>query len=333
MKKRNLAIGVGAAIGAAVAIKMVTRAKTVDWDKISDQVVHSDHSQFISVDGIRVHYQEFGEAANPPIVLIHGYTASVFVWHKVAPLLADAGFHVIAVDLVGFGYSEKPRWFEYTIGAQARMILGLMQRLGIGRGVVVGSSYGGAVAMTLALDYPASVEKLVLLDAVCNDDVLQHPILRLVSVPVVGEALTPFLVDSRLLLKRRMRATLSRSNYDLITKDRIASVMRPLMAADAHHSLLATSRNWRACRLEQDAHLISQPTLLIWGEEDIVVGIHNGYSLYDKIFHSRLVILPTCGHVPAEEKSDTVSELISEFCRDKKGRITAKEGDVSLEPA
>ena len=324
MKKRNLAIGIGGAIGAALAVKMLTRARTVDWDRVADQVVHSDRSEFVTVDGIRIHYQEFGDAANPPIVLIHGFTASLFVWHKVAPMLADAGFRVVAMDLVGFGYSEKPRWFEYTIAAQARMVSGLMQRLGIGRATVVGSSYGGAVAMTLALDYSASVEKLVLIDGVCNDEVLRQPILRLVSIPAVGEAIVPFLVDSRLMLKRRMRRSLSKSNYDLITKDRIANVIRPLRAADAHHSLLATSRNWRACRLEQDANLIDHPTLIIWGEDDTVVGIHNGYRLHDEILKSRFVVLRDCGHVPAEEKSELVSELVVEFSRHKKGRITAR---------
>jgi pimeloyl-ACP methyl ester carboxylesterase len=324
MKARNLALAIGGGLGAAVAAKMLTRPKTVEWDRVAELVPHSEHSHFVSVDGIRIHFQEFGDASKPPIILIHGYTASLYVWHKVAPLLADEGFHVVALDLVGFGYTSKPRWFEYTIGAQARIVSRFMQRLGIGRATVVGSSYGGAVAITLALDYSASVEKLVLIDAVCNDEVLQHPILRMVSVPGVGEALTPFLVDSRVLLRRRMRATLSRANHDLITDDRIANVLRPLMAADAHHSLLATSRNWRAKRLEMDAHLLDQPTLIIWGEEDTVVRLHNGYSLHDKILHSRFVVLPNCGHVPAEEKSDLVMELVSEFCWDKKGRIKAR---------
>lgn len=321
MKKRNLAIAIGGGIGAAVAVKMFTRAKTVEWDNVADQVVHSEHSHFVNVDGVRVHYQEFGEASKPPTVLIHGYTASLFVWHKVAPMLADAGFHVIALDLVGFGYSSKPRWFEYTIGAQARMVSRFMQRLGIGRATIVGSSYGGAVAMTLALDYAASVEKLVLIDAVCNDEVLRHPILRLAAIPVIGEAITPFLVDSRAMLRQRMRNTLSPLNHNLIDKHRVENVMRPLAAADAHHSVLATSRNWRAKRLEMDAHLIDQPTLIIWGEADKVVGIHNGYCLHDKILHSRFVVLRDCGHVPAEEKSEIVAELTAEFCNNKKGKI------------
>ena len=328
MKARNVALALGGGIGAAVAVKMLTRAQTVDWDRVAELVPHSDHSHFVNVDGVRIHFQEFGDPANPSLVLIHGYTASLYVWHKVAPLLAAEGFHVVALDLVGFGYTSKPHWFEYTIGAQARIVSRFMQMLGIGRATVVGSSYGGAVAMTLALDYSASVEKLVLIDTVSNDEVLRHPILKMVSMPGIGEALTPFLVDSRALLRHRMRGTLSRVNHDLITNERVSNVLRPLMAADAHHSLLATSRNWRAKRLEMDAHLIEQPTLIIWGEDDTVVGIHNGYSLHDKILHSRFIVLRDCGHVPAEEKSDIVTDLIAEFCHDKKGRIKAPRPDA-----
>ena len=321
MKKSNIALGLAGALGAAVVVKMLTRAKTVDWERVSDQVPLSDHSHFIIVEGAQIHYQEFGERSNPTLVLIHGFTASLFVWHKVAPMLADADFHVIAVDLVGFGYSEKPRWFDYSIQAQARMVSRFMNLLGIGRATLVGSSYGGAVAMTIALDYPEFVEKLVLIDAVCNDEVLNHPILRLASIKGIGEVITPFLVDSRAMLRHRMRGTLSRSNHGLITEERVSNVIRPLAAADGHHSVLATSRNWSADRLQEDAYLINQPTLLIWGEEDTVIGIHNGHRLYDSILHSRFVVLKNCGHVPAEEKSELVSELVSEFCRDRKGRI------------
>lgn len=327
MKKRNFALAVAGGLGAAVAVKLLTRAKTVVWDNVYHKVPHSDHSRFINVEGARLHYQEFGDRTNPTLVLIHGYTASLFVWHKVAPLLADTGFHVIAVDLVGFGYSDKPRWFDYSIPSQARIISRFMNSLGIGRATLVGSSYGGAVAMTICLDYPEFVEKLVLLDAVCNDEVLSHPVLRLASIPGVGEVITPFLVDSKAMSRYRMRGAISKANHDIITPERVSNVMRPLSAADGHHSVLATSRNWHASRIEKDAHLINQPTLIIWGEDDKTIGIHNGYKLHDSILHSRFVILKNCGHVPAEEKSELVSELIAEFCRDRKGRIEQREGD------
>ncbi|CAN5450557.1 alpha/beta hydrolase [soil metagenome] len=327
MKKRDLVLAFGAGVGAAVAVKLLTRAGSVNWDDVVDKVVHSENSHFVMVDGARVHYQEFGDPSKPPMVLIHGYTASVYVWKTAAPMLADAGFHVIAVDLLGFGYSEKPSWFDYSIQSQARMVSRFMSRLGVGCATIVGSSYGGAVALNLTLDYSEMVEKLVLVDAVCNDEPKDHPILKLASLPGVGEAITPFLVDSKAFLRFRMNGTLAKANHHLITNDRIESIRRPLRAADGHHAVLATSRNWHADRLEQDAHQINQQTLIIWGEEDTVIPIKNGYKLHEEILHSRFVILKDCGHVPQEEKSEIFTELVSEFCHDKKGKIAARNGN------
>lgn len=327
MKKRNLALGIGGAFAGAVAVKMLTRSRSVNWDEVSDCVAHSENSRFIGVDGARVHFQEFGDSAKPTLLLIHGYTASTYVWKSVAPMIAENGFHIIAIDLLGFGYSEKPSWFDYSIESQARMVSRFMNRLGIGRAVIVGSSYGGAVAATLALDYPESVEKLALVDAVCNDDLKNHPILKLVSVRGLGEMITPFLADSKTFVRFRMQGTLAPENHHLITQDRIDSIVRPLAAADGHHSLLATSRNWRANRIENDADLINQPTLIIWGENDKVTPIRNGHKLHDAILNSRLVVLRNCGHVPMEEKPEIFSRLVTEFCRDRKGKIEAKESD------
>jgi pimeloyl-ACP methyl ester carboxylesterase len=330
MKKRNIALAAFGALGAGIAVKFLTRAATVEWDTVSEAVPHSDKSQFVAVDGARVHYQEFGDARNPTIILIHGYTASVYVWQTSAPMLADAGFHVLAVDLIGFGYSEKPGWFDYTIQSQARMVSRFMNRLGIGRATIVGSSYGGAVAMNLTLDNPERVEKLVLVDAVCNDEVKSHPILRLAAIRGVGETLTPLLCDSKTFLKFRMRGTLAKSNHHMITQERIDNVRRPLYAADGHHAVLATSRHWDANRLERDAHLINQPTLIIWGEHDTVIPIKNGHKLHEEILNSRFVVLQDCGHVPQEEKSVLFTKLVSEFVKD--GTVQAGDGDdVRLE--
>lgn len=318
MKKRNFAIAAFGAAGAAVAVKLLTRAKGVEWDDVSQFVPHSEKSHFIGVDGARVHYQEFGDAKDPKVLLIHGYTASVYVWHSSAPLLAEKGLHVIALDLLGFGYSEKPSWFDYSIQSQARMISRFMNRLGIGRADIVGSSYGGAIAATLALDYAERVEKLVLVDAVSNDAPKNHPLLRLTSVRGIGEVIAPFLIDSKRLMRRRMQKTIAPVNHSLITEDRIDAVSRPLHAADAHHSLLAASRNWHADRIGEDAKLINQPTLIVWGEEDSVIPIRDAYALHEDILNSRLVVLKDCGHVPQEEKPESFAEIVADFCLEKR---------------
>ena len=328
MNKKNLALGVGGAVGALIAWKMLSRAREVSWEDFADDIHHPENSHFVEVDGVTVHYQEFGDAANPTLILIHGYTASTYVWQTVAPMLADENFHVVAVDLLGFGFSEKPAWFEYSIVSQARMIERFMDRIGIGRAILVGSSYGGAVASTVALDYRERVEKLVLVDAVCNDEAKQNVLLRLVSMRGVGEILSPFLIDSRRFLRLRMRRTIAPVNHHLITKERIEAVHRPLRAKNAHHSVLASARNWNANRIEDDAYLINQPTLIIWGEDDNVIPVRNGEKLYDSILNSRLVVLKDCGHIPQEEKPERFVELVSAFCRDKKSRVESRESEL-----
>lgn len=301
------------ALGAAAAVKLLTRSRGVEWDDVAHLIPHSERSRFAEIDGIRVHYQEFGDRANPPIVLIHGYTASTYVWKTTAPLLADAGFYVVALDLIGFGFSGKPASFDYAIQSQARIVSGLLEYLEIPRATLVASSYGGAVALTLALDHTEQVEKLVLVSAVMNDEPKDHPLLRLVAFRGIGELLTPFIADSRFFLRRRMHLTLGRHNHHLITDDRIAAIRRPLCNREGHHSLLATSRAWRAAEIENRLSEIKMPTLIIWGDQDNVVKIGSGHKLHNGIANSHFVVLKDCGHVPSEERTELFVELVSGF--------------------
>jgi pimeloyl-ACP methyl ester carboxylesterase len=324
MNKKNVALGIGGAFGAMVAWKFLTRANTVKWDDFADRMHHPENSHFVEIDGSTVHFQEFGDPTDPKLILIHGYTASTFAWQAAAPRLAGENFHVLAVDLIGFGFSDKPAAFDYSIASQARVIERFMNRMGIGKATVVGSSYGGAVASTIALDYPERVEKLVLVDAVCNDDALAHPALKLASIPGLGEFLAPFLIDSKMFLRRRMRETLAPANHHLITEERIEAVLGPISAADAHHSFVATARAWDACRIQEDAEYIRQPTLIVWGENDTVIPKINGERLFDSILNSRLVVFKNCGHVPQEEKPDLFTRVVADFCRDSKKQIEAE---------
>ena len=326
MKKKYLAAGIGlSAIGGLIGWKFLSRANEVVWDDVAALVPHSANSNFAEVDGLHVHFQEFGVLNKPTLILIHGYTASAYVWKTVAPAFAERGFHVVAVDLIGFGYSSKPAWFDYTIGSQARIVARLMNRLGIGSATVIGSSYGGAVAATLALDYAERVEKLVLVDAVINDEPKNHPILKLARIRGLGELIAPFLITSKVFMRQRLRGTLHKTSHHLITKDRVDAILRPLTAADGHHSVLQTGRNWDANRIETDAHLINQPTLIVWGADDAVIPIGDGEKLYNSILHSRFVVFKDCGHVPQEEKSKDFVSVVTKFLNQGKDELKAQE--------
>lgn len=300
--------------GAALAAKLLSRPDDVEWEDYRGELPHAEHSRFVEVEGVRVHYQEAGETSAPPVILIHGFCASTFVWSDVLLPIAEAGFRVIAPDLAGFGFSEKPRRGEYTIDAQARLVIGLMDKLGIERAVLVGSSYGGAVASVCALDYSERVERLVLVDAVINDDAKRQPLLQLAAAPLMGEVISPVLLSTYKLTRWRMRKVYGKNATWLLEDERMRAHHRPLRAASAHRAVIRTLRRWNASRIEQEAHRIGQPTLLIWGEDDADIPLAHGRRMFEAIPNARLIVFRRCGHLPQEEYPQEFTKLVTEFC-------------------
>lgn len=315
MKKRYWIAGTTtAAATLAVAAKLLARPRDADWQKYRHVVFHSDHSRFVEIDGVRVHYQEAGERNHPALVLIHGFASSTLVWSKVFLNLAEAGFRVIAVDLLGYGYSGKPRNGEYTIAGQASLLMKLLEYLGIKRATLVGSSYGGAVAATCALDHAQRVDKLVLVGTVNNNQPLRYHLMRLFSSPVLGDVVSPLLIGSRRLLRKRMKRVYDRHEW-VLDERRVDARHFPLRASGTHRAMIRTVRSWDAERISRDAHLIQQPTLLLWGENDIDIPLADGERLHEDIPGSRLIVFLNCGHLPHEEYPETFTKVVVDFCK------------------
>ncbi len=312
MKKRYWIAG---AATLAVASKLLMRPRDADWARNQHVVFHSDHSRFVDVDGIRVHYQEAGERNMrfPPLVLIHGFASSTLVWSKVFLPLAQTGLRVIAVDMLGCGYSGKPRNGEYTIGGQAKLLVGLLDQLGINRATLVGSSYGGAVAATCALDYPQRVDRLVLIGTVNNNRPLNYKLMRVFGSPVFGDVVSPLLIGSRRLLRRRMKRVYDRHAW-VLDERRVEARHLPLRAAGTQRAIIRTVRGWDAERISRDAHLIRKPTLLLWGENDREIPLADGERLHEQIPGSRLIVFRNCGHLPHEEYPEAFTKVVADFC-------------------
>jgi pimeloyl-ACP methyl ester carboxylesterase len=313
MKKRFLIAGASLVAGAAVATKLLRRPHDVSWSRHARELDHAEDSYFVVVNGVRVHYQESGPEAGPALVLIHGFCSSNQVWSDVFLPFAAAGYRVIAPDLIGFGYSEKPGNAEYTIEMQSRMVIGLMDQLGIDRANLIGSSYGAAVAAVCALDYPDRVEKLCLASAVINNDARKQMLLRLAISPVMGDLVAPFLLDSRALMRWRLSKIYAPENAHLLTEERIASRHRPLRTSSTHRAVVRTLRHWNASRVTNEAQLISRPTLLIWGEHDADAPLSHGEYLHSSIPGSRLFVFRHCGHLPQEEYPLEFVEVVKNF--------------------
>jgi pimeloyl-ACP methyl ester carboxylesterase len=314
MKKRYWFAGMSAsAIAATVAAKLLLRPKDAEWEQNRDAIFHADYSRFVDVDGVRVHYQEAGDVTAPPLILIHGFATSNLVWSKVFLDFAAGGFRVIAPDLLGYGYSDKPRDLDYTIARQAEMVVDFMKELSVEHAVLVGSSYGAAVAATVALDHPAMVEKLILVGAVNNNRPTRYMLMRLFGSPIIGDILSPLLVGSRLLLRKRMKRVYDKHSW-VLDERRVDARHLPLRTRNAHRAIIRTVRRWDAERVSRDAHLLTQPTLLLWGDTDREVPLQDGERLHEAIPGSRLIVFRDCGHLPHEEYPEHFTQVVSEFC-------------------
>lgn len=313
MKKRYLIGALSGLATAAVVTKLLARPRDVDWEKNRRFVFHAGHSRFTDVNGVRVHYQEAGPMDGPAVILIHGFASSTLVWSKVFLEFAVRGFRVIAPDLLGYGYSAKPRDFDYTIGAQARMLDNLLDQMGLAQVTLVGSSYGGAIAASIALDYPTRVKKLVLVGAVTNNEPTKYLLMRLFGSPLIGDILSPLLLSSRQLLKRRMKRVYDRHSW-ILDDVRVEARHQPLRTAATHRAIIRTVRRWDADRIQREAHLITQPTLLVWGDNDAEVPLRFGQQLHDAIKGARMIIIQNCGHLPHEEFPQAFIEVVGGFC-------------------
>lgn len=316
MKKRYLIAGSYAGLGAALWWKLKSRDEDVSFDEYKDVLHHAAYSKFANVNGVRVHYQEAGDVNAPTVLLIHGFTASNFVWRDVFLPLAEAGFHVIAPDIVGFGFTEKPRDAEYTIEAQARMIIGLLDELKIERATLIGSSYGGAISCICALDYAERVDRLVLVSPVTNDYVKDQKLLKLARIPLMGDALSPLMLGSKTLMQFRMRKVYARGGGPLHSPERMEAHHRPLRTAGAQRAFMKILRRWRANRIEEGAANIVQPTLLVWGERDLDVPLKNAAPMLERMPNARLVVFKNCGHLPQEEYPREFASVVIDYLKD-----------------
>ena len=259
---------------------------------------------FIKVGGVNTHLIRKGNGK--PLILIHGIFSSSFVWRKNIDELAKH-FDVIALDLKGYGYSDKPADGRYGRGDFRQVVLDFMDAIKVNKAVLVGHSWGGGIAMDLALHHPDRVEKLILLDSTGYPPESSF-VEWLLRVPSVG----------RLILAACDKGTFARIlkkgvffDPDLATEEEVEGWMRPYYVRGATQAALEL-RNYHFDMAEEIRN-ISQPTLIIWGKEDKALPAEMAERFRQDIKNSVLQIIPNCGHNPQEEKPEEVNGLIKWF--------------------
>jgi len=261
-------------------------------------------------------YTEYGDPKNRTLLFLHGFGESKETWRFLVPKLSQK-YHLVLLDLKGFGLSPKVEDGAYSVYDQAREVASFIQKHHLKNLTVVGRSFGGGVALVLALMQkdgliPKRIDNLILINSMAYKQNLPS-MLRTLNKPIIGY-LGIHLLSNDWMAKEAYRFAFY--NNDLIPKESTAYASSILALPLEKYVYLETVEQLvpeDIDKIERRYREIELPTLILWGEEDVSIGVHNAYKLHRDLRNSRLVILPKVGHIPNEEAPQKVVREILKF--------------------
>lgn len=253
------------------------------------------------VFGQNIRYYEMGEG--PVVILLHGTGGSSESWTaNIAPLSKD--FHVYVLDQIGFGHSDKPL-IDYKVATYVDFLDEFMRVTAVPKAAIVGSSTGGWIAVSFAIQHPEMVQKLVLVDSTGLP-----PVNAPSAVPVKP-------VDFSYSSLAATRAALERFFYDRrrVTDDLVRRVFERHLQAGDGYTIQRLLSNRAAEYLGDNLKAVRAPTLIVWGKEDSVVPLANAERFRAAIADSQTVVIDQSGHLPAAERPTEFNNTVLGFLR------------------
>ncbi|MCH8531025.1 MAG: alpha/beta fold hydrolase [Saccharospirillum sp.] len=262
--------------------------------------------QSLSLGGLatNVHDQGRGE----PVVLIHGSGPGVTAWANwrgVIPVLAQK-FRVLAPDMLGFGYTERPAEANYNLDRWVQQVIDLLDAKGIAQTDLVGNSFGGAVALATAIRHPERVRRLVLMGSV--------------GVPFdLTEGLDAVWGYSPGLDAMRNLVRLFAYDQSLATDDlvqmRYEASIRPGYQESFAALFPAPRQRWvdALCSPESEIRQLPHETLVLHGREDRIIPLHTSWTLSQWIPKAQLHVFSQCGHWTQIEQASRFTRLVTDF--------------------
>ena len=270
----------------------------------------NEHSQFIEIDEVNVHYRDEGEGF--PIVLIHGTAASLHTWDAWTDELKKTN-RVIRMDLPAFGITGPNKNADYSIEAYTTFLHSFLEKLKLEKFHLAGNSLGGNIAWNYTADYPSKVEKLILVDASgLPTNKSQPAIFKMAKTPILNSLF--LYITPRFLIKKNIEEVYEDDSK--ITDELINRYHKMALRVGNRKAFIDRAKT--DFKLDTQVNLeklksIQTPTLLIWGAKDLWIPIANGIRMNEILVNSKLEVLENSGHVPMEENPKESLKLMNDF--------------------
>lgn len=267
---------------------------------------HPEIGRMIDVNGVKTNLHDVGSGT--PIMLIHGSGPGVTAWvnwRLAIPELAK-NYRVIAPDMLGFGFTERPENTQCNVDRWVAHAIGILDALDIERCDLVGNSFGGGIALLLAIRHPHRVRRLILMGSVGAPFTIT-PGLDAVwgyqpSLESMKGLLDIFAYDRNLVTDE-----LAQMRYEASIRPGFNEAFSSMFPAPRQRWVDALQSN------ESDIRAIAHDTLILHGREDEVIPLQASQTLFDWIPKSQLHVFGQCGHWTQIEHASRFCQLVNNF--------------------
>ncbi len=242
----------------------------------------------------------------PTVVFLHGIPTHSYLWRNVVSLLPS--FKTILIDLLGYGYSDKPSDKSLSLASQAGYVAEVLSKLGVESAHVVGHDIGGGVAQILAVSRPELVKSLVLIDS-AGLDYWPIPEIARLKDPAWDRIVER--IDLREGFMRGFMKGMVRK--ERVGEELVGEYVRPFADLEGRRAYLRAARalDFRdTMRIADDLKKLEKPALLIWGSEDEYLPPRRGEQLKQAIKDAKLILLSDAGHFSPEDQPEAIAAII-----------------------
>ncbi|CAA6815032.1 MAG: Hydrolase, alpha/beta fold family [uncultured Sulfurovum sp.] len=265
-------------------------------------------------------YVEYGNPKNKTLLFLHGFAESKETWRFLVPALSKK-YHLVLLDLKGFGASPKPEDSQYSVYDQAMLVANFMKEKSLKDVSIVGRSFGGGVALVLALMQKEKliekkINSLVLINSMAYKQYLPS-MLRILNQPIIGYVAIHTISDDWMAQEGYRYAFY---NNNLIPKESLEQASLYLSLPNAKYVYLESVEQLIPDdieKIQKRYREILLPTLILWGKEDVSIRVHTAYKLHRDLKNSKLKIFSKVGHMPNEEAPYRVVREILKFMEEQ----------------
>ena len=287
-----LALFVVLAVGAAVYLRPLWV-----WSRLTRAWLFANgvSSEYVRVGPYRLHYFVGGKGR--PLVLVHGLGGNAQDWAALIPTLKNHGFRVYAIDLLGYGRSDRPD-VSYSIGLETEVFHEFLDSQCLQQPDLGGWSMGGWIVLNYTLDFPARVRRVFVLDSA---GIRFKPSW---SISLFSPA-TPQQVDQFMAI-----LTPHAPHIPLfIAHDMIREMAKESWIVDRAYAAMTTGQD----QLDGRLHGILQPVLILWGKQDVTTPLECGEEMHREMPQSVLSVFDGCGHLTPVVCRDRVLPKVLQF--------------------